>query len=143
MTLAKLAAKLLRKGYVEEARILLAEEELKSPRELLIDFFSTNPDPSDESFHKLAEDNGIEPDKLEAEAYKLATEYVQFLKDGKANEKGFSEEDADPEQLKIGIEVEHEHTPNDDTAKRIALDHLAEIKDYYTRLKKMEDEAKA
>jgi hypothetical protein len=139
---ATIAAKLLRRGYVEEARALLAEE-AKSPRDLLIEFFSTNPDPSDESFHKLAEDNGIEPDKLEAEAYKIATEFVSFLGNGKAREQGFSEEDADPEQLKMGVEVEKEHTTNEDTAKRIALDHLAEIPDYYTRLKKMEDEAKA
>jgi hypothetical protein len=144
---ATMAAKLLRRGYVEEARMLLADEEgedpKKSSRELLIEFFSTNPDPSDESFHKLAEDNGIEPDELEAEAYKLATEFVSFLGNGKARGAGFTEQDADPEQLKMGVEVEKEHTTNEDTAKRIALDHLAEISDYYTRLKKMEDEAKA
>lgn len=64
------------------------------------------------------------------------------LMEGVAVDKGFTEEDADPEQLKMGIEVETEHTDDPEIAKRVALDHLAEIPDYYTRLKKMEDEAK-
>jgi hypothetical protein len=41
----------------------------------------------------------------------------------------------------MGIEIELEHTDDREIAKKIALDHLAEIPDYYTRLKKMEDEA--
>jgi hypothetical protein len=36
-----------------------------------------------------------------------------------------------------------EHTRDIDVATEIALDHLAEIPDYYTRLEEMEDEAKA
>ncbi len=57
----------------------------------------------------------------------------------------------DIEQFRMGLEVELEHgtidpvtnITNDDltmTAK-IALAHLKEIPDYYTRLKKMEEEA--
>ena len=46
-------------------------------------------------------------------------------------------------QVEMGIKVEHEHTKDDDEAKRIALDHLYEIPDYYTRLKKMEEEGEA
>lgn len=42
----------------------------------------------------------------------------------------------------MGIEVEKEHTDDEEIAKRIALDHLKEFPDYYTRLKKMEDEAR-
>lgn len=41
-------------------------------------------------------------------------------------------------QLEIGIEIELEHTKDKKIAEEIALDHLWEIKDYYTRLKKME-----
>jgi len=47
----------------------------------------------------------------------------------------------DPEELKIGIEIEKEHTNNPKIAERIAKDHLSEIPDYYTRLIKMEKEA--
>jgi hypothetical protein len=35
----------------------------------------------------------------------------------------------------MGVEVEKEHTPDEDVTKRISLDHLAELPDYYTRLK--------
>lgn len=44
-------------------------------------------------------------------------------------------------QVKMGVKVEMEHTNNSEIALEIALDHLYEIPDYYTRLKKMEDEA--
>lgn len=45
-------------------------------------------------------------------------------------------------QLKMGIPIEHEHTKNKELATDIALQHLDEIPDYYTRLKKMETDAK-
>lgn len=65
----------------------------------------------------------------------------EFVNAGYANERGFTVEDADPDELAMGIKVEMEHTSNKVIAERIALDHLSEIKDYYTRLKKMEEEA--
>jgi GH24 family phage-related lysozyme (muramidase) len=39
-------------------------------------------------------------------------------------------------QLEMGIEVEKEHTTDSDKARKIALDHLDEVPDYYTLLKK-------
>ena len=45
-------------------------------------------------------------------------------------------------QLDMGEPIEHEHTKNHDLAMDIALQHLDEIPDYYTRLKKMEASAK-
>jgi hypothetical protein len=45
-------------------------------------------------------------------------------------------------QLEMGIPIEHEHTGDKDLATDIALQHLDEIPDYYTRLKKMESSAK-
>ncbi len=45
-------------------------------------------------------------------------------------------------QLDMGIPIEHEHTKDKDLATDIALQHLDEIPDYYTRLKKMESDAK-
>jgi len=67
----------------------------------------------------------------------------EFFNQGRAAEKGVTEDEVDAEQLAMGIKVEAEHTDNEEVAKKIALDHLAEIPDYYTRLKKMEDDAKA
>ena len=45
-------------------------------------------------------------------------------------------------QLQLGIPIEHEHTRDKNLAIYIALQHLDEIPDYYTRLKKMEAGAK-
>ena len=45
-------------------------------------------------------------------------------------------------QLDMGAPIEHEHTKNQKLAVEIALQHLDEIPDYYTRLKKMEADAK-
>jgi hypothetical protein len=45
-------------------------------------------------------------------------------------------------QLDMGEPIEHEHTQDHELAKDIALQHLDEIPDYYTRLKKMEADAK-
>jgi len=68
---------------------------------------------------------------------------MKFKKESLSDEKGITEADVDPKQLAMGIEVEYEHTDSPEEAKKIALDHLAEIPDYYSRLKKMEDEAKS
>jgi len=45
-------------------------------------------------------------------------------------------------QLDMGEPIEHEHTKDHTLAMDIALQHLDEIPDYYTRLKKMESSAK-
>ena len=64
-----------------------------------------------------------------------------LIDQGLAAREDVSEEDVDPDELARGIEVEKEHTDDEDVAKKIALDHLAEIPDYYTRLDKMEQDA--
>jgi hypothetical protein len=46
--------------------------------------------------------------------------------------------DYDPEQLKMGIAVEHEHTNNPKIAEIIAKQHLAEDPVYYTKLKTLD-----
>lgn len=43
-------------------------------------------------------------------------------------------------QLAKGIQVEHEHTTDEQTAKKIAMDHIYENPHYYDKLKKMEGE---
>ena len=45
-------------------------------------------------------------------------------------------------QLEMGIPIEYEHTKDKALATYISLQHLDEIPDYYTRLKKMETSAK-
>ena len=41
-------------------------------------------------------------------------------------------------ELKKGTKVEKEHTKSKSLAKRIAKDHLAEVPNYYSKLKKIE-----
>ena len=60
---------------------------------------------------------------------------------GKHNDVPGNQFDAD--ELAKGIQIEMEHTDDEILALAIAKDHLSEIKDYYTRLIKMEAEAKA
>ena len=45
------------------------------------------------------------------------------------------------DQLRMGIKIEAEHTTDKAEAKKIALQHLAERPDYYTKLKKVEESA--
>ena len=45
---------------------------------------------------------------------------------------------ASNQELKKGIKVEMEHTSKRSVAKEIALDHLGERLDYYTKLSKVE-----
>lgn len=108
----------------------------------LVEFLDESPDPTDELMHEWAEKNGYDIHEVEAEAYKLATLYVSFLKGGRFNSMDIDEDDVDPDELEMGIEVELEHTPDEEVAKRIALDHLAEMPDYYTKLKEMEEAGK-
>ncbi|MDD5650064.1 MAG: hypothetical protein PHF86_06575 [Candidatus Nanoarchaeia archaeon] len=113
-------------------------------REDIIFFLKLNPNPKDADLHAWAEAQDYDVHEVEAEIYKLATKFVTFLTSGRANEKGISEEDVDQNELKMGIEVEKEHTPDEDVTKRIALDHLAESDGelYYTLLKQMEEKIK-
>jgi len=70
---------------------------------------------------------------------KVAAEHEDLIPGGLADYG--DPEQYDQRQLNMGIGVELEHTDNKALAKEIAMDHLHEIKDYYTRLKRMESEA--
>jgi hypothetical protein len=47
-----------------------------------------------------------------------------------------TESKVDAEELAKGIQTEMEHTEDREKAKQIALDHLAEDPQYYSKLKK-------
>jgi len=106
----------------------------------IFDFFSQNPQPSDDDFHGFAEAQGYDVHAAEAAAYALAGKYIQFLRGGKSQ--GMDMSQVDENELNMGLEVEAEHSEDMTTRKKIALDHLAEIPDYYTRLAEMEAAAK-
>lgn len=119
-------------GYIVEA---VSEAAAK---ERIMEFLADNPKPDDGDVHALSDELGIDTHVFEAYIYSILG---SFLGAGRAKEKGYTEKDAPADELKKGIKVEMEHTTDPVIAKRIALDHLAEISDYYTRLLKMEKEA--
>jgi len=130
----------LRPGRVkvkEHAPKVLMEQDTKSDelQNKIIKWFMANPYPKDNQIAKLADEMGMKEPELENVIYAVLS---SVLSEGKSKDfKGTY----DPEQSKMGIEVEKEHTTNPLIAEKIAWDHLAEIPDYYTRLKKMESEA--
>jgi len=113
-------------------------------------FIRENADLSDDAFHSFVEDMGLNPHFAEPVAYEMAhnlskkAAFKLALQDlipgGKADDKPVS--DFSPKQMAMGQKVEMEHTDDPTKAREISRDHLEEFPDYYTRLKKMEDEAK-
>jgi hypothetical protein len=102
----------------------------------ILEFFSTHESPTDKEVHAFAEELGIDEHAFEEKIYKLL---AGFFNAGKYNET--KPENVDDAQLEKGIKVEMEHTKLPEISRRIALDHLSEIPDYYDRLEKMEKEA--
>lgn len=89
------------------------------------------------------DDDGMSFEPKGDEVEQLAQDKEQVgdtLPGGLADDK--SPHEFDPEQISMGIKVEMEHTDDPMTALEIAMDHLAEFPDYYTRLDAMEKEAK-
>lgn len=86
-------------------------------------------------FSKLPEKKAFVAGFLKTASMGLAT--VVKLKHG-----GTPDDQFDAKQLDRGTDVETEHTSDRHVARQISKAHLAEIPDYYTRLTKMEAEAK-
>lgn len=61
-----------------------------------------------------------------------------ILEGGKGDE--LAADDVDPNELMMGIEVEMEHTNDRKIAEEIAMDHLAEDPNYYTKLSTIHQE---
>ncbi len=104
-------------------------------RNEIVKWFLANPYPDDDKVHAFAESLGLEPDDFESKIYAVLS---SLLSEGKS--KG-EDAEVDPSQLEMGIKVEMEHTTMPIISRKIAIDHLVEIPDYYTRLDKMEKEA--
>jgi uncharacterized alkaline shock family protein YloU len=104
----------------------------------IMQFFKEKPNAQDSAVHAFAEKLKINNHVFEGLIYQILG---QFFGAGRAHEQDFTEKNANKKQLQNGIKIEYEHTNNYEISKRIALDHLAEIPDYYTRLIKMEQEA--
>lgn len=122
-------------AHVKNVDILIKKASKEKIEDTLLEYFKKNINTKDTKIHSLAEEFGVDPDDLEDHIYKLLSSFL-----GQGKSKDFKGE-YDPTELEMGIKVEMEHTTNKKLAERIAKDHLSEIPDYYTRLKKMEKEA--
>lgn len=81
--------------------------------------------------------------KTVSAAFEKVEEKIDFEKElMEAGESKGKKDKVNKEQLEMGKKVEKEHTTNPEIAEKITRDHLAEIPDYYTHLKEMEDNAK-
>jgi hypothetical protein len=116
----------------EVLRITAKKSKDKDLDKKVVQFLVDNPNPPDTVVHSWADKQGIGHAIVEAAIYRLATKFAKILAGGKAVKEGVKLSDFDPEEVKAGIKVELEHTPDRDVAERIVLDHLAEFDKYYT-----------
>jgi len=119
------------KKYLKQ---LNEQEDIKSTKIKIMDFFKNNPKPTDKEVHSFAKSMRIDEHKFEEIIYDIMGTFF-----GAGRAKDFTG-DYDLEQLKMGVQIEKEHTTCALIAERISKDHLAECNSYYTRLKKMESE---
>ncbi len=129
----KKISKELRRSYFELSRIVQKAKIIES----IYNLFSGGP-VDDGMVHALADKLAMSPHDLETQIYALLQKYIT----GGVNidswggiGAGLTSADVNPDELKMGIEVEREHTDNPKIAERIALDHLAEDEHYYSKLK--------
>jgi hypothetical protein len=121
-------------GKISEAVDKLGGLQIKKA---VIDLFTYDKNINDEKVHKAAEAAKMDPHQFENVIYSIMS---SFFGSGKFNQN--PNVIIDPVQLAAGIKVEMEHTDCPLIAERIAKDHLAEFGDYYSRLDRMEANAK-
>lgn len=121
-------------NLVSLAKINLKEQTAdKDIEQVVYDFFSNKKGIKDIDVHAFADSLKVEHSDVENVVYKLLNDFLAY---GRWNDEGNPEVDA--EELNMALKVETEHSGNDLIKRRIALDHLAECKNYYSRLAEME-----
>jgi|WetSurMetagenome_2_1015567.scaffolds.fasta_scaffold811764_2 hypothetical protein len=118
-------------GSVSE---LVSANDKQSVQKLIVAMFIKQPAVNANTVKEIADRGGLTVDMINNEIYEMLG---SLLNGGKfaAN----PNMPIDDRQLQMGIAVEAEHTDNYFLRKKISLDHLSEMSDYYTKLKEMED----
>lgn len=126
---------------LEEVKDLAAEEKagwawLKADKDV-IKLLVDHPDLDNDAHKAVGEGTPFKEEQVRL-LWRLAAVAAAFLQGGRANAEGFGRADSNPEQHRLGLEVEKEHVcPKarmDIQALirgRISLDHEAEQDDYY------------
>jgi hypothetical protein len=100
----------------------------------IMDMFTLYPEVTDDMIEKLANTLSIPEEVLKNEIYALLS---SFLNKGRSREN--PNVPIDPNELRMGIKIEMEHSDNPLIAEKIAKDHLSEGDSlYYTHLSEME-----
>ena len=110
-----------------------ADEDMGGPRpseEAVIKFLDKHPRPTDEQFHSWAESQGYNTHKAEAAAYGILSDLIN-----KGRSKGKAPAGIAPKDVKEGVKIEAEHTPNKMLQRKITDDHNTELKKYYDKKK--------
>jgi hypothetical protein len=106
--------------------------------DLLISYLIENPNPSDKEVHEWAEEMGVDVHDVEAGFYHLATRFTSLFAEGKSAN-AHLDINALVDEIKMGMDVESEHTKDPALQMKITCDHLVEHPQYYSRfLKPME-----
>lgn len=104
----------------------------------VIAFLKAHPRPTDDEFHAWAKSKGFNTHKAEAVAYRIISDLVT-----KGESKGKHPAGVSEANVKRGVKIEAEHTPNKTIQRKITDDHNAELGKYYDPKKglpKMEKE---
>lgn len=128
---------------VQESMVTKAKEK-KSVATAVIEIFN---DPAYDSSKvtvatcdMLARKHDIKPDNLASLIFTMAHKHYRFLSRGKSKGKVQSVPDSRSWIFRKAIEIEHEHTPDDEVAEKIVWDHVTEHGwEYYIALIKMEE----
>lgn len=122
--------------YLLEEDMMFGPHGISKEKQALIKLFSQKDKIMDKDVHSLAEELNVSPHKLEEMIYAMVH---SFWSVGKAMDVGLDKVEVREKEHSMGMKIEMEHVDDEHMAHRIVLDHLAELPDYYTRLKKMEE----
>ena len=106
-------------------------ETSKNLDDQIIRFFRSNKSVTDELIENKANELGMSGEKFRNKIYEVFGKYARLGKHYYVPNDEF-----DPQQLREGIRIEHEHVSNDSIALLIAKDHLSEdgCEKYYSYL---------
>lgn len=104
----------------------------------VLSYFRDSKKPTTVDIDKLSIKLGVPKEQLYDSIFDLLSEFSTKI----GRHVSTKDENVDANELAMGIKVESEHTDSEYIARLIALDHLSELKDYYSRLAEMEKTAK-
>ena len=121
-------------NYIKESSSKNLKEKEDMLKTKLIKRFNNEKHVSLEELNKIAKDNDKTPEEIYEMVFKILNEFLY---------RRYEKFTGDKKELMSGIKDEFEHSSEPLIAEIIAKDHLKQVPNYYTLLKKIEpDESK-